>query len=1027
LIRHWRSHHKHQHLPPVPIVETNTNSDSETEGMDSTVTTGPPNEEHGHQETSTEPEDDSNYDYSDEVEDTPAPDHLVHVEPPANPVRPESNHFSDAATQFSTWIKEGNGEHHSAISRLIYMACNQTNDGRHSSCSDSVPHDWAVIFLSLSQLVVEIGPFRKQLLSDVVMGLVAKINFNESNWLPIPLCVASFRSKITNREKSSSLMSNMPIPQVRILDEAGHACCHIQELAAFSLMFPDMKADRFQIHPRFHSLIRSKKFREFTGKMSTCDRLSPPSTPILVLFSVFWSDGWDPNQSNKRNRSPVHSSTVTFICVDMTDSTPYYIKTQLISSGPGKADHEVVFQSLLADKRSMEDENGLSKGMVLYSSEHKKNVLVHIYWGPFLQDQPERRDISGHLAGNSRMHPSYGLSCDFQKLDRPFPACEECEQSVCEYLNRHCWKGKHQRTCPHCYGWSFDILEHEGVYTSPATNLDLEPSDPGYLLNQGPGRFTFKDCLEAWDFAFEKFAVAAQWSETSVKAYLGMYCLKHDLVARFVEHSRLYMEWEEMSTRTAADGDRTPTPGTGANHTNGCKKPEPPAMWHLTTICQIIETPMHLLLGIQKAFFQMIPQWASRRSKATEWVSRGNVVVGMVTKCAVAICKTRAWKNEKHGGWVAETFTGATMTLPWSTSIFNEESFALKELTPPPDPATKPQAKWKKEENASWLKIRGLPCHSKMPAKELKATVAEYMRLPASSLPPIRTTKKGSIPPSVIRDLALTLYRMCAAMMCTDLSGHQASNRLSALTMVFLSKYDRLDLALNPKRDKPVWLSKFNFLSLIRAPQHFLDHRHIRNLHEGGSMGEANVKPLRELVPKGLRGDWARILVETYYRRKLLNGFRHSIGRTELVVEDTELQRTFQAKFRRYRSRAEVKSHLTNGDVLSVLVYGTDSEWILGAVVSYNNHWTIMELELSQIPTRSDIYGHPYYGISLVNSRHDFQRENMRQVGGRPFLKAALICPDLWTNRGDRSGLYDYCVTAEGMQRLDGNREWSST
>ena len=84
---------------------------------------------------------------------------------------------------------------------------------------------------------------------------------------------------------------------------------------------------------------------------------------------------------------------------------------------------------------------------------------------------------------------------------------------------------------------------------------------------------------------------------------------------------------------------------------------------------------------------------------------------------------------------------------------------------------------------------------------------------------------------------------------------HDAStiNWTMAPVQAFLSDIEALDKVLHPARTLPLYLAKYNFPSLMRAVSHLQLFGNIQDLHEGGIEGEAIVKVLRPLVPKGLK------------------------------------------------------------------------------------------------------------------------------------------------------------------------------
>jgi hypothetical protein len=94
------------------------------------------------------------------------------------------------------------------------------------------------------------------------------------------------------------------------------------------------------------------------------------------------------------------------------------------------------------------------------------------------------------------------------------------------------------------------------------------------------------------------------------------------------------------------------------------------------------------------------------------------------------------------------------------------------------------------------------------------------------------------------------MYNMFRAIFCTDIDKVQAKNRATASVMRFLSRIEVLDKKLNPKRVKPIWIAKFNFLGLLRVCEPFVEFKHVQKLYEGGVIGEGIVKELRPLVAK---------------------------------------------------------------------------------------------------------------------------------------------------------------------------------
>jgi hypothetical protein len=159
----------------------------------------------------------------------------------------------------------------------------------------------------------------------------------------------------------------------------------------------------------------------------------------------------------------MHTGTVTLLIVDVLSKTVVGVCTYPNMGGPGKIDHEPVFRRLQEDIAAFESEGSDRR----FSSRHYlSDVEVHTMIMFVVQDQPERRTASGLLGGGSKMHPLFGMSCDFQKLGLPFEACVDCVGHLEVYLAAKDWtRPPTEVRCEHCLGWSLDRLTHAS-YTS---------------------------------------------------------------------------------------------------------------------------------------------------------------------------------------------------------------------------------------------------------------------------------------------------------------------------------------------------------------------------------------------------------------------------------------------------------------------------------------------------------------------------------------------------------------------------------
>ena len=122
----------------------------------------------------------------------------------------------------------------------------------------------------------------------------------------------------------------------------------------------------------------------------------------------------------------------------------------------------------------------------------------------------------------------------------------------------------------------------------------------------------------------------------------------------------------------------------------------------------------------------------------------------------------------------------------------------------------------------------------------------------------------------------------------------------------------------------------------------------MRNLYEGGVIGEGVVKELRPLVAKGVHWKWATNLLLSHYRHRsidLLIGMtvdenrRHSSPSTCPLGERVE-----SSKYKQFSTLAEVSYMMSIGQPIPVLLFGCETNWKAGTVVVFKKFWFFREL-----------------------------------------------------------------------------------
>jgi hypothetical protein len=239
-----------------------------------------------------------------------------------------------------------------------------------------------------------------------------------------------------------------------------------------------------------------------------------------------------------------------------------------------------------------------------------------------------------------------------------------------------------------------------------------------------------------------------------------------------------------------------------------------------------------------------------------------------------------------------------------------------------------------------------------------------------------------------------------------------------------------LDKKLHPKREKPIWIAKFNFLGLLRVCKSFPRFQHVRNLYEGGVIGEGIVKELRPLVAKGVHGRWATNLLLAHYRTSTL----------DLLIDALTKNRTTQtfcplgpevemSKFRRYSTAAEVIHQMGRGWPLPVLLYGSVGSWKAGVIVVSQNNWYFREIVfVNDGDYVNDPHGLTYHRVNLVTAEEEYcfgksHGEFSSTLGNLnlSFWDYGLMFADLI----DDPVNFRYGIVRSGWQYLDSEHEWS--
>ena len=738
----------------------------------------------------------------------------------------------------------------------------------------------------------------------------------------IPHTVEQFSQHYLNRTNSKSLVRTLPTPDTFVARGSSLSMISIADALGFALAIPPVKSDLDVNNDRYKSLFSSQRFQHVVKRLVPPNDVCGQKRQKVVVLANIWSDGWDPNRLSKSNRGSVWTATACFVVgrvkLDPSGklkSPPKVIAVvnQVMCCGTEKEDHEVFFERLRQELQSDHiNEEGWFLPSIMFSraAETDKELgWVTAYVAPcaLLQDNPERRKSSGLLAGNSNLHAMFGVSCHFGKLRLPFAACESCVARTRQYVRTAVYSEQFTQSCQQCLCWEVGDMSSRTEYDKPISDIPLlSERDPGYWRQKRAGRITFDDMKKALRHARMMYCDRRDWSEATVKEYLGLHCLDKAHVARFMVCAKRQLVLQELdvpgSPMWEDEQHRLDTIAHVEANPMEYEMPSPPAIWSMFGIDDLAEAPMHLAQNCQKALLRTAIKYCSTFGRKAELIRRFSDLLEKVKALHLLHIRAMGFKDDNFGGFVAENYAAVAMLLPWLSSVLEMSCMAPAEEKAPvavPDPKVKKYKDWTMDENRKWMSLRKIKPISGGNAQDLKEQVQKCISENPELEIPVPEPEPGGPrprcprdePPATLRSLLLSGHKLFKVMFAKDLSGEAGRNRMKSHAVLFLSLWEDVDKITVLERTKPVAIAKYNTLGLMRGGEAFCRFSNLRNLHEGGGMGEGVVKTLRRMCPAVARTRWSKNLMDAFYHKNVTDSFLVDLEQPiEEVVAKEDLQ-----------------------------------------------------------------------------------------------------------------------------------------
>ena len=907
-------------------------------------------------------------------------------------------------------------------------------------------------YIKIGMVAKALGMHDKATFASVIKDFLDEPRSGIDLEIESPHTVEQFSQHFLNRTNIKCLMSTLPIPEVEMIARTSLSRITIADAVGYALAVPPATPLVNEKNDRYQSLIHSKRFATSIQHLVPPDDRGWEMRPTLAVLMNIWTDGWDPNRLSKSNRGSVWSATACFVVarveLDVTGQkasapTLLTVVTQVLCCGTESEDHEAFFSGLRKEisQRHVNDDGRLlpSVAFCRLLSKDRAAGWVNLYLVPgvLLQDNPERRKSAGLLKGNSNLHPMFGVSCHFGKLCRPFAACGRCVERLWRCVRESDFNVAFSHECSSCLCWEIGALSDRNSYERRIKNIPrLADTDPGYWRQFQAGSLSFSDLKAAIEHASHMHCQLRQWSAKTVKEYLSMHCLNDEFIDDFMKHARKQLVFQEMNVPESPiwedEQHRLDTIDHAKLHPEEYSLMPPMGVWCLFDVNDVVETPMHLAQNCQKALIRTALKYCATFERKAELTRSMSGLLEQVKALNLLHIRAMGFKNDKFGGYVAESYAAVGMLLPWLSSVVELPDMQPKPEKAPvkvPDPAKKKYDEWTIDENKRWMRLRKITPISGGNAQDFKDQVqeclqkdpslAEAVEEPEEVGPPARRPRDE--PPGTLRQLLLQAHLLFKHMFSKDLPGQRGRNRMKAQASLFLSLWEEVDKLAVPDREKPIAVAKYNTLGLLRAPESFIEFSNLRNLHEGGGMGEGIVKNLRRLCPTVARVRWSKNLIDAFYRQNTMEVFledlQHPIVRTfakedlleEVGSEEEDDQlladRTLYRKLKAWDATGKPTSEhprnlLKKRKPFSVTYYQdkTDNSLSVGVIVDSGTIPVLMD----KADVFQDPFGFKYIAVKSSNEVVKHVADDSVSCDGMTAVDHGIALPDLlWEHKND--------------------------
>ena len=614
-----------------------------------------------------------------------------------------------------------------------------------------------------------------------------------------------------------SIVKNLPRPAVKEIDN--HSYCSVKQCIADFLGKGNLPASQLPGNSKHSKYITSR------AKLLYGDDLEN----VLIMTGVQWSDDFEPNSLSKSLRGGVWIKTITFLSNNsesnsIRDTYPISISSKHIS-------HDVV------EKKYLEELNDLCHGKNnrFYSYKLHKFVNVHFEITACLADQPERRSMNYMMLGNSTYSARFRYSCDIVSIINVLPSCDAClnnmrQNVVYEHMNQSCDK---------CLNWDMmkksKLTETNPPLDYPKELLSLNGKLSPKIIDFNIMKNITRQCSRNKNLKI--------WSNANVSAICSVHGISKKGQENILERQSNIVSLDHYSLKSVKnehpkDSDMIIKYSTENEDLfrewNGGPYWDGPLQLH-----QFIDCLMHLLfLGIVKSSSSLITEWMKETKILSSYKEHKKNMYSCVATMGLDWCKV----IESESGWVSDNYLGYCKIVKW----LYHPIYKLKETIY--DEPTSDVKNWSLKMCNEWLREHKLDDQGRV--YDLRVTISEYKSGSKKDLlANLKANSRIDRNTDVICVFIGSMLSMISIIMRSKIDT-ETPIAMKREIKLFLSNINIIQELLSSKKnnEKPIWLKKYNFQSLLNLPKALIQFGPLVKLWEGGNQGEGYLRYVKPRI-----------------------------------------------------------------------------------------------------------------------------------------------------------------------------------